>query len=56
MSTTKPTTVSVETIDMPVYKVKGGWKIENTPGISKTKKEAEQRLKAIKASQSKKKR
>ena len=38
---------------MPIRKVKGGYKIANTPGISKTKKEAEARLRAIKANQGK---
>ena len=33
---------------MPIRKVKGGWKIENTPGKSKTKKAAKRRLRAIK--------
>jgi len=37
---------------MPITKVKGGWKIANTKGISPTRKAAEQRLRAIKASQS----
>jgi len=40
---------------MPIRKVKGGYKIENVKGISKTRAEAEKRLKAIKANQSKKK-
>lgn len=40
---------------MPIYKVKGGWKIANTPGKSKTKASALKRLRAIKASQRKKK-
>jgi len=39
---------------VPIKKVKGGYKIENVPGVSKTKKAAIQRLKAIKANQSKK--
>ena len=38
---------------MPIRKTKKGWKIENTPGYSPTKKEAEKRLKAIKANQAK---
>jgi len=38
----------------PIRKVKGGYKIANTPGISKTKAKAIKRLKAIKASQGKK--
>jgi len=37
---------------MPIRKTTKGWKIDNVPGYSKTKKEAEQRLKAVKASQS----
>jgi len=37
---------------MPIRKTIKGWKIDNVPGYSKTKKEAEQRLKAVKASQS----
>ncbi len=36
---------------MPIRKVKGGYKIDNTPGVSKTKAEAEERLRAIKARQ-----
>lgn len=40
---------------MPIRKTDKGWKIENTPGYSKTKGEAEARLRAIKAAQSKKK-
>ena len=38
---------------MPIRKVKGGWKISNTPGVSKTKKAAKQRLRAIKYRQKK---
>ncbi len=38
---------------MPIRKVKGGWKIDNTSGISKTKKAAKRRLRAIKYRQSK---
>jgi len=37
---------------MPIHKTTKGWKIDNVPGYSKTKKEAEKRLKAVKASQS----
>jgi predicted secreted Zn-dependent protease len=37
---------------MPIRRTTKGWKIDNVPGYSKTKKEAEQRLKAVKASQS----
>ena len=33
---------------MPIRRVKGGWKITNTSGISKTKKAAKRRLRAIK--------
>lgn len=40
---------------MPIRKVKGGYKIDNVPGISKTKKQAQERLRAIKASQAKRK-
>jgi predicted secreted Zn-dependent protease len=40
---------------MPIRRVKGGWKVNNTPGISKTKKAAKQRLRAIKYRQKKKK-
>ena len=39
----------------PVIKVRGGYKIENVKGISKTRKQAEKRLRAIKAQQSKRK-
>ena len=39
---------------MPIRKVKGGWKVNNTPGVSKTKKAAKQRLRAIKYRQKKK--
>ena len=39
---------------MPIRKVNGGYKIDNTPGISKTKKAAKQRLRAIKYRQKKK--
>ena len=39
---------------MPIRKVKGGWKIDNTSGISRTKKAAKRRLRAIKYRQSKK--
>ena len=38
---------------MPIRKVKDGWKIDNVPGTSKTKAEAERRLRAIKANQNK---
>jgi len=37
---------------MPIRKTKKGYKIENVPGYSRTKKEAETRLRAVKASQS----
>lgn len=40
---------------MPIRKVKGGYKIDNVPGISKTKKQAQERLRAIKANQTKRK-
>jgi len=40
---------------MPIRKTKKGYKIDNTKGYSKTKEEATKRLRAIKASQSKKK-
>jgi len=36
---------------MPIRKTAKGYKIDNTPGISKTRKEAVVRLKAIKANQ-----
>lgn len=38
---------------MPIYKSKSGYKIKNTKGVSKTKKQAIKRLRAIKASQNK---
>lgn len=38
---------------MPIRKVKGGYKIDNTKGKSKTKKDAQKRLAAIKISQKK---
>ena len=38
---------------MPIKKVKGGYKIANTKGKSKSKKDALRRLRAIKASQGK---
>lgn len=41
---------------MPIRKVKGGYKIDNTPGVSRTKKAAKQRLRAIKYRQKKKRR
>jgi len=41
---------------MPITKTKKGWKIKNTSGISKTKKAAKRRLRAIKHRQSKKRR
>lgn len=39
---------------MPIHKVKGGWKVEGTPTVHKTKKEAQDQLAAIKISQRKK--
>lgn len=39
---------------MPIRKVKGGYKIDNTKGKSPTKKKALQRLRAIKANQARK--
>lgn len=39
---------------MPIKKTSKGWKIENTPGVSKTKADAIKRLKAIKINQAKK--
>jgi len=39
---------------MPIRKTKSGYKIDNTKGVSKTKKDALRRLRAIKASQGKK--
>jgi len=41
---------------MPISKVQGGYKINNTPGVSKSKKAAKQRLRAIKYRQQKKRR
>jgi len=40
---------------MPITKTKGGYKIANTKGKSPTKKKAVQRLRAIKASQARRK-
>lgn len=40
---------------MPIRKTSKGWKIDNTRGYSKTKAQATKRLRAIKASQRKKK-
>jgi len=40
---------------MPIYKTKKGYKIKNVKGVSKTLTEARRRLRAIKASQSKRK-
>ena len=39
---------------MPIRKTKKGYKIDKTKGVSKTKKDALRRLRAIKASQGKK--
>jgi hypothetical protein len=41
---------------MPIRRVNGGWKIDNTSGVSRTKKAAKRRLRAIKYRQSNKKR
>lgn len=38
---------------MPIHKVKDGYKITNTSGVSKTKKAAKRRLRAIKWKQKK---
>ncbi len=38
---------------MPIRKAKGGWKIANVKGKSSTKAKAKRRLRAIKASQRK---
>lgn len=38
---------------MPIRKVPNGYKIDNVKGTSKTRKEAEKRLRAIKANQNK---
>lgn len=38
---------------MPIRKTPRGYKIDNTPGYSATRKEAEARLRAIKANQNK---
>lgn len=40
---------------MPIRKTSKGYKIANTPGYSKTLKAAKRRLRAIKASQGRKK-
>jgi len=40
---------------MPIRKVKGGFKIDNVPGVSKTKAAAVKRLRAVKASQARRK-
>ena len=40
---------------MPIRKTKGGYKIDNVKGKSKTKKSATKRLRAIKANQASKK-
>ena len=41
---------------MPIYKTKSGkYKIKNTKGVSKTRKQALRRLRAIKANQKRKK-
>ena len=39
---------------MPIYKIKGKYKIKNTKGVSKTRKQALRRLRAIKANQKRK--
>ena len=39
---------------MPIRKCKGGYKIDNVKGVSKTKAQAKRRLRAIKANQAKK--
>jgi len=39
---------------MFIRKTQKGWKIDNVAGYSKTKKEAEKRLRAVKANQRKK--
>jgi len=36
---------------MPIRKVSGGFKIDRVPGVSKTKRAAKKRLKAVKVSQ-----
>ncbi len=41
---------------MPITKTKKGWKINNTSGVSKTKKAAKRRLRAIKWKQKRRKR
>ena len=38
---------------MPIRKTQKGWKINKVAGYSKTKKEAEKRLRAVKANQRK---
>jgi hypothetical protein len=39
---------------VPIYKTKSGYKIKNTKGVSKTRKQALRRLRAIKVRQRKK--
>lgn len=41
---------------MPIRKVKGGYKVEGVSKVHKTRKKAEEQLKAIKASQKKNRR
>jgi hypothetical protein len=38
---------------VPIYKTKAGYKIKNTKGVSKTRKQALKRLRAIKVRQKK---
>jgi len=40
---------------MPIRKVKGGFKIDRVPGISSTRAAAVRRLRAVKASQARRK-
>jgi hypothetical protein len=41
---------------MPIAKTKTGWKIKNTSGVSKSKKAAKRRLRAIKWAKKRRKR
>lgn len=45
----------IDGANMPIKKTKGGYKIQNVKGTSKTKKDATKRLRAIKANQASKK-
>jgi len=41
---------------MPIIETKKGWKVKNTSGVSKSKKAAKRRLRAIKWAQKRRKR